>query len=243
MLRALLARGAAAATSVTVPLALAAPASSEDTESVMKVVLARSKFNNIKDLKAAGENRRKDEGCTFCQWMVAGPCGGVYIDWDDCVNETKQVEGKNFVEVCRPFTVNLMDCIDKHPDYYEELTKREASKQKDAPPVDSRAEWEWKSEVDKRLVKGPVLSMAQPAAWAGKEGKHVPVVAQGGGRVTVVVPHDMAADHFIEFVWARCDATGKILKVVKLAPTDKPEITFEVPAGVVSITAFESCNL
>ena len=60
---------------------------------------------------------------------------------------------------------------------------------------------------------------------------------------TVSVPHGMAADHWIEWIWARDDQTGTILGVRRLTHQDKPELMFEVPKGVKSITAFESCNL
>jgi hypothetical protein len=47
----------------------------------------------------------------------------------------------------------------------------------------------------------------------------------------------------IEYIWARDDATGKILAVAKYTAADTPELKFKVPPGTKSITSFESCNL
>ena len=148
-----------------------------------------------------------------------------------------QVDGRNFVDVCRPFTVALMACIEKHPDYYEELAKKEGEKKKERAKAAEMAdkEWEWKAEVSLKKIKpirqivhgysavagcfgqnmifvcrktrvdhrclsmtcapqvdalasAPgVLSAAAPGEWAGKEGKHVPVVVFSGDRASISV--------------------------------------------------------
>jgi desulfoferrodoxin (superoxide reductase-like protein) len=51
----------------------------------------------------------------------------------------------------------------------------------------------------------------------------------------------MEEDHWIQWVWAK-NQDGTIVAVVKLAATDTPELTFDVPEGTTSITGFESCN-
>ena len=51
----------------------------------------------------------------------------------------------------------------------------------------------------------------------------------------------MAEDHWIEYIWAKNEA-GDIVAAVKLAFTDKPELSFDLPAGATAITGFESCN-
>jgi len=219
-------------------------ASTSAVDVAMADVLAHSAHTNIGELQVAGAKRRDASGCSFCKWMVEGPCGSHYEEWDDCVHETKQVEGRNFVETCRPCTMALMACIEKHPDYYEELAKMEKTKEekKDDGEASAADSWEWKARVSDLAAKGPVRSAAAPATLAGKEDEHLPIVSQGGGRLTVKSLHGMDPGHFIEYVWARNDATGAIVAVKKLAPTDKPELTFKVPAGVKSVTAFVACN-
>lgn len=104
--------------------------------------------------------------------------------------------------------------------------------------------WEWKAAASNLGQRPGVLTAAAPGAWAGKELSHVPVVVSSGGRCTVSVPHPSRTPaHWVEWVWARDDATGAVLAVKKLAPGDAPELTFDVPAGVATVTAFEACNL
>jgi desulfoferrodoxin (superoxide reductase-like protein) len=217
----------------------------EEKATAMADVLAKSAHANMGLLQVAGTKRRTEGGCSFCKWMTDGPCGSDYEEWDDCVHETKQVEGRNFVDVCRPFTMAMMNCINQHPDYYEELaqTKKTKGEKKEDDAVSVKDAWEWKAQASDLASKGPVLSAAAPGPWAGKESSHVPIVAQSGGRITVTSPHGTGPEHFIEYVWARNDATGAIIAVKKLAPADKPEVTFKVPEGVKSFTAFASCNL
>jgi desulfoferrodoxin (superoxide reductase-like protein) len=136
-----------------------------------------------------------------------------------------------------------MACIQKNPEYYEELSKMETKvdEQSDARQA-LTLEWEWKAAVSK-LAVGPVFTASAPGSFSAA--KHVPVLTISADRTaaTVAVPHGMAADHWIQFIWARDDRTGRILGVAKLTAADKPEVTFDLPAGTQSITAFESCNL
>ena len=87
-----------------------------------------------------------------------------------------------------------------------------------------------------------VLSAASPGEWAGKEGTHVPQLEVENGKAKITVPHGMADEHWINYVWAK-DGAGKVIASVELKPTDTPTLEFDVPDGVSSITAFESCNL
>ena len=89
---------------------------------------------------------------------------------------------------------------------------------------------------------GPVYTAAEPGTF--NAAKHVPAVSPNAedGTCTVSVPHGMAADHFIEYIWAK-NAAGEVLASMKLTAEDKPELTFAVPEGVGSVTAFEACNM
>ena len=90
-------------------------------------------------------------------------------------------------------------------------------------------------------AKGPIYTAAAPGEF--NAAKHVPVVeVSADGQCTVTVPHGMAADHWIEYIWAK-DASGAVLASVKLSPEDTPSLTFAVPAGAGAITGFEACNM
>ena len=62
-------------------------------------ILKHSNHTRMEDLVSAGEKRRAESNCSFCAWMSAGPCGSAYKEWDNCVNETKKIEDRDFVEV------------------------------------------------------------------------------------------------------------------------------------------------
>lgn len=71
--------------------------------------------------------------------------------------------------------------------------------------------------------------------------KHVPVMAQGSGEVTVKVgevPHPMGEDHYIE--WIEVLADGVVYRKF-LKPNDAPEAVFKIEAK--NLTAREYCNL
>jgi desulfoferrodoxin-like iron-binding protein len=97
-------------------------------------------------------------------------------------------------------------------------------------------------EITALEANGPIYTAADPGTF--NAAKHVPVVSAKAedGACTVSVPHGMAADHFIEYIWAK-NAAGEVFASVKLTAEDKPELTFAVPEGVGSFTAFEACNM
>ena len=94
--------------------------------------------------------------------------------------------------------------------------------------------------VAKEAAASPLYSAAAPGDFAAA--KHVPSVAVADGKVTVTVAHGMAPEHFIEFIWAK-DQAGAVVAAVQLTAADAPALTFDLPAGCTSVTAFESCNL
>jgi len=104
---------------------------------------------------------------------------------------------------------------------------------------------ELEAQIAARLKSaGAVLTASAPGKWAGKEGKHVPLVEIHGGVATVTVPHGMDEDHFIELVWAK-DQTGAVVAAAEFKPgaAVKAELKFALPTGATAITAYESCNL
>ncbi len=83
----------------------------------------------------------------------------------------------------------------------------------------------------------------QPGHWKGKEGTHAPDVKVEGGKVSVVTPHPMTAEHFIVRHTVIL-ADGTVLGAKNFAPTDKPESSYELPKdykGKICATSF--CNL
>mmetsp|Transcript_1908 Transcript_1908/g.2768 ORF Transcript_1908/g.2768 Transcript_1908/m.2768 type:complete len:115 (-) Transcript_1908:355-699(-) len=99
---------------------------------------------------------------------------------------------------------------------------------------------EWKAAVAEKEATG-ILTAEAPGDWAGKEGKHVPQVTVEQSQCTVSVPHGMADDHWIEYVWAK-NQDGAVIAVIKLTATDEPKLSFAVPEGTTSVTGFEACN-
>jgi hypothetical protein len=51
----------------------------------------------------------------------------------------------------------------------------------------------------------------------------------------------MDEQHWIDAIWAK-NQNGEVIAVTILAFTDVPELSFDVPEGTSSITAFGSCN-
>jgi superoxide reductase len=89
-----------------------------------------------------------------------------------------------------------------------------------------------------------VYTKNAPGRWAGKEGLHVPKVAVEGGKVTIVTPHPMTAQHFI-VKHTLITPEGKLVGEKTFASTDaKAESAYDLPAdfrGTLWATSF--CNL
>ena len=90
---------------------------------------------------------------------------------------------------------------------------------------------QWMKDVVALEAKGSIYTAAEPGEY--NAAKHVPVIttpAKSGGVAKIVVPHSMEDDHWIQYIWAK-DAAGAIVAGKKLAPSDKPELTFTTPTG------------
>lgn len=73
--------------------------------------------------------------------------------------------------------------------------------------------------------------------------KHVPVVKQDGGIVTVEigsVAHPMAEEHHIEWIVLE---TSHGCQMKKLAPGEEPKAVFALSEGEKIVAAYEYCNL
>ena len=73
--------------------------------------------------------------------------------------------------------------------------------------------------------------------------KHVPVISQEGGIVTVkvgAVEHPMMEKHYITMIALE---TNKGYQVKELSPEDKPQAQFALLEGEEVVAAYEYCNL
>ncbi len=86
----------------------------------------------------------------------------------------------------------------------------------------------------------PMEKLTAKTSDQGKE-KHVPVIEQGNGTITVKVgsiTHPMEENHYIE--WIEIIADGKICRQF-LKPGDQPQAVFNIDAA--SIIAREHCSV
>jgi superoxide reductase len=86
----------------------------------------------------------------------------------------------------------------------------------------------------------PMKLQAENTVDASQE-KHVPVISQGNGSITVKVgsvPHPMEEAHYIQ--WIELIADNKVYRQ-ELKPGQAAEATFPITAG--KLTAREYCNL
>jgi superoxide reductase len=90
---------------------------------------------------------------------------------------------------------------------------------------------------------GLVYTKDAPGRWAGKEGAHVPKVTLDSGKLSIVTPHPMSAAHFI-VKHTLLTPDGKVLGEKTFTASDKPESTYELPAGFTgAVWATSFCNL
>ena len=91
--------------------------------------------------------------------------------------------------------------------------------------------------------KNIVFTKDSPGKWAGKEGIHAPQVTVAGEKVTLVTNHPMSESHFI-VRHTLVLGDGTFVGGTAFAPTDKPESTYDLPAGYKGqIYATSFCNL
>lgn len=88
-----------------------------------------------------------------------------------------------------------------------------------------------------------VYTAENPGKWAGKAGSHAPKVTVTGNEVAVVTMHSMSPAHYIVRQTLVLE-DGTYVGAATFKPTDKPESTYELPAGYkgkIYVTSF--CNL
>jgi superoxide reductase len=87
-----------------------------------------------------------------------------------------------------------------------------------------------------------IYTKENPGQWKGKEGSHAPQVTVSGNSVAVETKHPMSVEHFIVRHTLVLE-DGTFVGGKTFTPADKPESTFELPAGYkgkICVTSF--CN-
>lgn len=89
---------------------------------------------------------------------------------------------------------------------------------------------------------GSYMTELKPSEVDASKEKHVPVIKECRGKVTVTIgseEHPMSTDHFIEWIVIE---TRKGSQRVNLDPTDKPRAEFHLAPDDQLIAAYAYCN-
>ena len=90
---------------------------------------------------------------------------------------------------------------------------------------------------------GIVYTEQQQGKWEGKAGSHAPKVTVAEGKVAVVTEHPMTEPHFIVRHTVVLE-DGTVIGAKTFSHTDKPESSFDLPAGYKGKACATSfCNL
>jgi len=88
-----------------------------------------------------------------------------------------------------------------------------------------------------------IYTAENPGKWDKKVGSHAPVVTITGSSVAIATKHPMSADHFIVRHTLVLE-DGTVVGAKTFTPADKPESSFDLPAGYKGkIVATSFCNL
>ena len=88
-----------------------------------------------------------------------------------------------------------------------------------------------------------IYTAQNPGKWDGKQGSHAPEVTVMDGKVTVVTKHSMSEAHYIVRHTLVLE-DGTFVGGTTFGPADKPESSYELPAGYTGkICATSFCNL
>lgn len=90
---------------------------------------------------------------------------------------------------------------------------------------------------------GQKMTELVPGTSDGAAEKHVPVIAQDGNKVTVMigeVAHPMVEAHYIQWITLE---TKKGAQTVYLNPDEDPKAEFVLTDGDEVVAAYEYCNL
>lgn len=92
-------------------------------------------------------------------------------------------------------------------------------------------------------LSGVVYTEKDQGKWEGKAGSHAPKITVSEGKVSVVTEHPMTEPHFIVRHTVVL-ADGTVIGAKTFSHVDKPESSFELPAGYTGkVCATSFCNL
>ena len=90
---------------------------------------------------------------------------------------------------------------------------------------------------------GVVYTKDNPGKWAQKVGSHAPKVTVASGKAQIVTEHGQSEKHFI-VRHTLVQEDGTFIGAKTFSPADKPESTFDIPAGYKGkLYATSFCNL
>jgi len=93
------------------------------------------------------------------------------------------------------------------------------------------------------VFNGIIYTSDNQGKWEGKAGSHAPVVTVDGASVMVKTNHPMSDAHFIVRHTVVL-GDGTVVGAKTFTPADKPESSFELPAGYKGkVYATSFCNL
>jgi len=88
-----------------------------------------------------------------------------------------------------------------------------------------------------------LLTAEAPGKWSGKIAGHYPIANVVGNTVSVVTPHGMSGEHFIEAIYIK-DASGKLLGLTKFTPEDSAALaSFQLADASIDFKVYSVCNL
>ena len=88
-----------------------------------------------------------------------------------------------------------------------------------------------------------IFTKDNPGMWAGVVASHTPQVTVTGSKVTVVTKHPMSEKHYIVRHTLVLE-DGTFVGGKTFTPTDKPESTYDLPAGYKGkFYATSACNM
>ena len=100
-----------------------------------------------------------------------------------------------------------------------------------------------KANASTATFPGVIYTSDSPGKWAKKVGSHAPVVSVESRKVTITTKHPMSEAHFIVRHTLVLE-DGTVVGASTFTPADKPESTYELPAGYTSkFYATSFCNL
>ena len=87
-----------------------------------------------------------------------------------------------------------------------------------------------------------VLTSDEPGEWGEKIVGHYPIMKKQGDQVSVVVPHPMDADHYIEAIYLK-DSAGELIAGKLFSASDDLAYAEFTVSGDAEVTAYSVCNL